>query len=121
MAKLLFVDLENPVGGVDRPPSKRMIEQMRLDEQANRLSSRQTPVSSSAGASSSQSQEGYWAYMQRQVQERTENLNFMGDSIDKAEDSSARWANDVNKFVSRQKKKAVMGCKMGFLIELKFC
>ena len=88
-----------------------MMEQMRSDEQEKRLANLQTPSTSTAAAGSAQSQEGYWAYMQRQVQERTENLNFMGDSMDKAEDNSAKWANDVNKFVSKQKKKAVMGCR----------
>ena len=92
-----------------------MIEQMRSDEQEKRLASRQAPGASSATGGSAQSQEGYWAYMQRQVQERTENLNFMGDSMDKAEDNSAKWANDVNKFVSKQKKKAVMGCESSTL------
>lgn len=87
-----------------------MIEQMRSDEQEKRLAS-QAPATSSAATGSAQSQEGYWAYMQRQVQERTENLNFIGDSMDKTEENSARWATDVNKFVSKQKKKAVMGCR----------
>ena len=49
--------------------------------------------------------------MQRQVQERTENLGIMGDSMDKLEDNSSGWANDVNKYVGSQKKKAVMGAK----------
>ncbi len=49
--------------------------------------------------------------MQRQVQERTASLGIMGDSIEKLEDNSSSWANDVNKFVSKQKKKAVMGGK----------
>lgn len=48
--------------------------------------------------------------MQRQVQERTENLNIMGDSMDRLEDTSANYANDVNKYVGKQKKKAVMSC-----------
>ena len=54
------------------------------------------------------------AYMQRQIQQRTERLNIMGDSMDRLEETSSSWAEDVNKFVSNQKKKAVMGCK-GFL------
>ncbi len=52
--------------------------------------------------------------MQRQMQERTQSLNIMGDSTDKVEESSSNWADDVNKFVSKQKKKAVMGCKCSF-------
>ena len=88
-----------------------MIEQMRLDEQERRLAARQTSTSSSASAATVRADEGCWAYMQRQVQARTENLSFMGDSMDKLEDNSSGWANDVNKFVGRQKKRAVMGCK----------
>lgn len=49
--------------------------------------------------------------MQRQVQERTERLNIMGDSMDRLEESSANFAQDVGKFVGDQKKKAMMGSK----------
>lgn len=87
-----------------------MMEQMRSDELERRLATRQVSNSPSAAAPGP-SDEGYWAYMQRQVQERTANLGIMGDSIDKLEDNSSSWANDVNKFVSKQKKKAVMGGK----------
>lgn len=89
-----------------------MIEQMRTDEQERRLASRQAATTASASASSSgRQEEGYWAYMQRQVQERTESLGIMGDSMEKLEDNSSGWANDVNKYVGKQKKKAVMGSK----------
>jgi syntaxin-binding protein 5 len=57
----------------------------------------------------SSQEEGYWAYMQRQVNERTEKLNIMGDSMDKLEQSSSGFAEDVGKFVNNQKKKAVLG------------
>lgn len=105
----------NKVGGPDRPPSKRMIEQMQSDERERRLASRQGSNNSPSATASGPSDEGYWAYMQRTVQERTANLGIMGDSIDKLEDNSSSWANDVNKFVSKQKKKAVMGSKCFFL------
>ena len=100
-------DLDVLVGGSDRPPSKQMVEQMRIQQQQSRGAGSSTPTPGTAPAS--QSGEGYWAYMQRQIQERTERLNVMGDSIDKLEESSSNWADDVNKFVSKQKKKAVMG------------
>lgn len=35
----------------------------------------------------------------------------MGDSMDRLEEASAGWADDVSKFVNDQKKKAVMGGK----------
>ena len=96
------------VGGPDRPPSKRMIEQMRSEEHQRRTEARSHPVDLAPATSQN---EGYWAYMQRQIQERTERLNVMGDSMDKIEENSSGWADDVNKFVSSQKKKAVMGCE----------
>ena len=111
-------DMDKLIGGPDRPPSKRMMEQMRLDEQAARAANRQT-----AGGSSSRNppptgrqDEGYWAYMQRQVQERTENLGLMGDNMDRLEDNSQGFAEDVNNFISSQKKKAVMGGELPFLL-----
>lgn len=81
---------------------------MRLDEEERRKAFREgrTPTNKS-----SSSQEGYLSYMSRQVQERTERLNFAGDSMDRLEESSSNWARDVNKFVSNQKKKAVLGGK----------
>ena len=106
-------DMDMFIGGPDRPPSKRMIEQQRADEEARRVASRQAGPSSSGADKETpgRQEEGYWAYMQRQVQERTENLGLAGDNMEKLEDNSAGWADDVNKYVSSQKKKAVMGCK----------
>ena len=93
-----------------------MIAQSRADESARRNATR-TTASSSAGPSSAagDDQEGYWAYMQRQLNERTEKLGIMGDSMERLEENSAGWAEDVNKFVSRQKRNLVMGgefCKV---------
>lgn len=85
-----------------------MVEQRRAEEEQQRTMKRTATASPS---SSEKEQEGYWAYMQRQMQERTQNLNIMGDTMDRAEESSSKWADDVNKFVSKQKKKAVMGCE----------
>lgn len=81
-----------------------MIEQARADEVARRTEAR-GGASSAAGSS----QEGWGAYMQRQIQERTENLGLAGDRMDHLESNSAGWTEDVNKFVSRQKKNLVMG------------
>jgi syntaxin-binding protein 5 len=102
-----------------------MIAQARSDDQAHHLASRTSNTSTSASASStttaaassSSSNEGWGAYMQRQLQERTEKLNIMGDSMQNLEQNSAGWADDVGKFVSRQKKGAVTGLikhKFGF-------
>ena len=110
-------DMDTLIGGPDRPPSKRMLEQMRADEDTQRRAARQG-ISNSPGSSRPPpggQEEGYWAYMQRQVQERTENLGLAGDNMDKLEDNSKGWSDDVGKFVSSQKKKAVMGCKLPVL------
>lgn len=87
-----------------------MLEQMRADEQTQRAAAR-SASSTSSPAPGSRQDEGYWAYMQRQVQERTQSLNVMGDSMDRVEESSARWGDDVSKFVGKTKKKVVMGGK----------
>lgn len=83
-----------------------MIEQMKYEERERRQAERQ---GRSVPPSASRNDEGYWSYMQRQVQERTERLGIMGDSMDRLEENSSNWANDVSKFVSNQKKKAVLG------------
>jgi syntaxin-binding protein 5 len=49
--------------------------------------------------------------MQRQINERTEKLNIMGDSMDRLEEHSSGFADDVGKFVNNQKKKVLLGSK----------
>lgn len=100
---------KKPVGGPDRPPSKRMQEQMRLDEQERRKAAREGRAMPGQSPSQGGSQEGYWSYMSRQVQERTEKLGLAGDQMDRLEESSSNWASDVNKYVQSQKRKAVLG------------
>ncbi|EGC40766.1 SNARE-dependent exocytosis protein [Histoplasma capsulatum var. duboisii H88] len=112
-------DMDLLIGGPDRPPSKHMIEQMRQEEISRQAGQRGPSQGNSTNASQTPgaSNEGYWAYMQRQVQQRTENLNIMGDSINRLEETSSGWAEDVNKYVKNQKKKAVLGVigsKFGF-------
>ena len=88
-----------------------MIEQMRAEEHEKRLANRQNTASSSSRQQSSGQDEGYWAYMQRQIQERTDNLGLTGDSMDRLEGNSQGFSSDVNKFIKDQKKAAVKGCK----------
>lgn len=82
-----------------------MIEQNRADEQQRKIDGRPSP----AATSSASQEQGYWAYMQRQMNERTQKLGIVGDSMDRLEENSSGWAEDVSKFVSNQKRKAVMG------------
>ena len=99
------------VGGPDRPPSKRMIEQMRREEQEERDANRplRPSLTETQDPSGSQSQEGYWSYMQRQVQERTERLGLTSDSMDRVGENSSGLVDDVNKYIKNQKRKAVLG------------
>ena len=91
--------------------SRRMVEQARADEHQARLASR-APAGSAGGAggtAAAPANEGWGAYMTRQLNERTEKLNIVGDSMDQLQENSAGWANDVSKYVGQQKRKAVMG------------
>lgn len=107
---LNFCLLTVTVGGPDRPPSKRMQEQMKLDDQERRRAAREERVSSAHQAHQPQgSQEGYLSYMQRQVTDRTQQLGSSSDHMDRLEESSSNWARDVNKYVQNQKRKAVFG------------
>jgi syntaxin-binding protein 5 len=85
-----------------------MIEQTKLEERERRQAARE---GRNVPQPSANQNEGYWAYMQRQVQERTERINIVGDSMERLEESSSNWADDVSSFVSTQKRKAVFGGK----------
>lgn len=106
---LLFAD-NFAVGGPERPPSKRMQEQMKLDEQERRRAAREGRAMPNQAPQ--RSQEGYMSYMQRQVNERTERIGNFSDSMDRLEENSSGWARDVNKYVQNQKRKALFGGKI---------
>lgn len=84
-----------------------MADQMRLDEQERRKALRE----GRAPPPEQGNQEGYLSYMSRQVQERTERLGLVGDSMDRLEENSSNFASDVGKYVQNQKRKAVFGGK----------
>lgn len=97
-------DLDILIGGPDRPPSKRMLAAAAEEDRLAR----------SAGAGPSyapgtRSTEGWGQYMTRQLNERTEKLNLMGDSMERVQENSEGWVGDVNKFVSKQKRNLVLG------------
>ena len=102
-------DMDILIGGPDRPPSKRMLEEMRAQEAAARQAGRPGAAAAAQQKPAGQQDEGYWAYMQRQVQERTERLGIMGDNMENLADQSSGWAADVDKFVQKQKRQAVLG------------
>lgn len=100
-------DMDLLIGGPDRPPSKRMLAQARADE----IAAKQAGRANQAG-----NNEGYWSYMQNQLNERTQNLNIMGDSVNKLEESSASWADQAGKFVADQKRNMVLGGEWNDLV-----
>jgi syntaxin-binding protein 5 len=83
-----------------------MIEQTRLDSQAARQAG--MSAGGAAGAAGG-SDEGYWAYMQRQIAERTEKLGSLSDNVGKLEDASSSWAEEASKYVKKTKQNLVMG------------
>ncbi|KAF7544994.1 hypothetical protein G7Z17_g9525 [Cylindrodendrum hubeiense] len=93
-------DLDLLVGGPDRPPSKRMMAAAAAEQRAAR---------GGESAAAGSSQEGWGDYLSRQLNERTEKLNLMGDNMDNLQEQSAGWANDVNKFIGKQKRNVVLG------------
>lgn len=95
------LDLDILVGGPDRPPSKRMLEAAAAEQRAARQAGN--------AAASGGSQEGWGSYLSRQLAERTEKLNIMGDTMDNLQKQSQGWSDDVNKYISKQKRGMVMG------------
>lgn len=93
-------DLDLLIGGPDRPPSKRMLAAAAEEQRVAR---------SGGPAPGTQSTEGWGDYMTRQLDERTKNLNIMGDSMDKMQENSQGWASDVDKYVKKQKRNVLLG------------
>lgn len=94
-------DLDLLIGGPDRPPSKRMLAAAAEEERL----ARQAGPSRSSTASS---QEGWGTYMTRQLNERTEKLSIVGDSMERVQENSAGWAEDASRWASRQKRNIVL-------------
>ncbi|KAM7220705.1 Lethal(2) giant larvae protein SRO7 [Rhypophila decipiens] len=101
-------DLDLLIGGPDRPPSKRMIAAAAA-EQAQARGGAGSSRAGAAGAGAVAGQEGWGDYLTRQLNERTEKLNIMGDSMDNLQQSSANWADDVNKYITKQKRGMLLG------------
>ena len=109
-------DMDVLIGGPSRPPSKRMMAEMQAAQEAEFQRQREAARTGRAPKPDA-SQETYWAYMQRQLAERTENLGLAGDSMDRAAEASNSWSDDVSKFVAKQKRQAALGfvtSKFGF-------
>ncbi len=100
-------DLDILIWGPDRPPSKRMMAAAAEEDRLARGGSGQ------GRAPGTQSTEGWGDYMTRQLNERTEKLNIMGDGMDKMQENSQGWAEDVSKFVGKQKRNMMLGAITG--------
>ncbi|KAI5309681.1 hypothetical protein KEM55_002668 [Ascosphaera atra] len=109
-------DLSMLIGGPNRPPSQKMIDQMRTEEREAREAKNVSRTNASRNPGQRQD-ENYFQYMARQMQQRTEKLSFAEDTMDRLGEASSNFADDVDKFVRDQKKKAVLGAfgaKFGF-------
>lgn len=109
-------DMDILIGGPGRPPSKRMIAEARAQQDAEFQKQREA-ARTGRSPLPDQNQEGYWAYMQRQIQERTESLGLAGDSMDRTAEHSESFSDGVSKYIARQKRQAALGFisgKIGF-------
>ncbi|KAF2660712.1 hypothetical protein K491DRAFT_588766 [Lophiostoma macrostomum CBS 122681] len=110
-------DMDLLIGGPNRPPSKRQLAQSRADEETRRREGARNNVYPGSSTSPPPANEGWGAWATRNLNERTEKLNLVGDSMQNLESNSAGWADDVSKFVGKQKRGLVMGAvksKFGF-------
>lgn len=98
-------DLDLLIGGPDRPPSKRMMAAAAEEDRQARMG---LGSPGRAGTSGSASEEGWGDWATRQLNERTEKLGIMGDSMDKVEENSAGWAKDAGKWANKQKRGLVL-------------
>lgn len=106
-----IADLDLLIGGPDRPMSKKQQQALRTAANAEREAARQRAEgnSSGGGGGGGAEGEGVFANMARTMRERTEKLTFTTDTMERLEESSANFAEDVGKFVSQQKRKALLG------------
>ncbi|KAK0673656.1 lethal giant larvae like, C-terminal-domain-containing protein [Cercophora samala] len=101
-------DLDLLIGGEGRPPSKRTVQAAEV-ERAGYSGGQQQAGGSSSSSSNQPQQEGWGEYLVRQVNERTEKLNFVDDAMMKLQEASSGWAEDVNKTVKEQKRGLLLG------------
>lgn len=98
-------DLDLLIGGPDRPPSKRMQVATAAQERDARLGT----IGTARAQHSAADAEGWGDYMARQLNERTEKLNILGDSMDRLQENSQGWAEDASKYVAKQKRNFLLG------------
>ncbi|RKF59853.1 Lethal giant larvae protein-like protein SRO77 [Erysiphe neolycopersici] len=95
-------DLDLLIGGPDRLTSMQI-----------RGAQTEAGQTRNNGSNEAHSSESWGDYMARQLNERTEKLDLVGDSINKIQESSQSWANDVSKFVKKQKRGMILNAVTG--------
>ncbi|TQS38692.1 hypothetical protein Golomagni_00797 [Golovinomyces magnicellulatus] len=90
-------DLDLLIGGPDRPPSRR----------TSRTAAEKLDLKNKSQKEGSN--ESWGDYMARQINERTEKLDIVSDSMNKIQENSQNWADDISKFVKQQKKSMIIG------------
>lgn len=106
-------DLDLLIGGPERPASKRMLAA--TDAERSGAGIYNPAAAGAAGSSTARLQgqvretEGWGDYLTRQLNERTEKLNIMGDSMDNLANTTGKWAEDVDGFVKKQKRDFLLG------------
>lgn len=91
-------DLDLLIGGEGRPPSKRMVDAAAAER-----------AGGARGAAQGQGQEGWGEYLSRQLNERAERLTMVDDAMNRLQETSQGWAEDVNNYVKKQKRDALLG------------
>ncbi|KAI1435860.1 lethal giant larvae like, C-terminal-domain-containing protein [Xylaria sp. CBS 124048] len=109
-------DLDLLIGGAGRPASKRMMAASKAMQEDLSSPSSSSPSGLSSGgggggaaAATGRSQEGWGDYLTRQLNERTEKLNIVNDSLEGIATSSQKWSEDAGKLISSQKRKILLG------------
>ena len=108
------VSLTISVGGPDRPPSKRALAQTRMEEQQRLAAKGRTGTGSTSSSGPPPGSDETWAsWTQRQMNERMAAVSNMGEGMSNLQDNSAGWADDVSKYVNKQKRGLIMGAIKG--------
>jgi hypothetical protein len=101
-------DLDLLVGGEGRPPSKRMMAAAAAERGAAGGGGGYGAGAGAGGARGGEP-EGWGQYLTRQLNERTERLTMVDDAMNRLQETSQGWAEDVNKYVKKQKRDVLLG------------
>lgn len=102
-------DLDLLIGGESRPPSKRMIAAAAAERAGAGAGAGTYGSRSQQQQQQQQKQEGWGEYLARQVNERTERLTAVEDAMNRLQETSQGWAEEVNKYVKKQKRNMLLG------------